>query len=501
MTLNTTAQAMNGGADSADGRGMDYTVTVGGTWVANESLTLNLTDALTALQTQIGAGYVANIAPNFVMTFGDKVYALAGAGMYFSANGLATTFNDPNAAGNGFNLLSNSFGISEDLQAAGVYQGKLAIAARSSVQIWTLDPDPALNARGQVLPNIGTFAKLSLHGIGDNDLYLLHDSGFRSIRVRDASNNAGVVDVGSPVDSFVQATLQTLTETEKAGACGIVEPSANRYWCYVPGSAGAVNKIYVLSAFPGITAWSTYTPSYTKGEGLSAYTVAPNSYVPTGTTPWPSVLLTNYIKYTGLTVGQTYRWIRGANEVSLGYNQVPFLTDSGTFVATATVVYAAGRYNSLADLTGALLYFSAVNATTAYALTTFVPEKFAVYQGKVYCRAGDDIFLYGGQSGVNYDACIMTGRTPYLDGDAPATPKDFYALDVAIQGSWVFKIGTDYNADTFTAIYTNTLSTFRNPRVPMNRKATHIALDFTESGTGYARFASAMIHFNQNSGR
>lgn len=497
---------MNGGADAAAGRGMNFSITLSGSWAVNDLFTLTFTDALTALQTQIGAGYVSGVAPTYVFTFGEKMYALARSSMYFSAVGSSIIWNDPNAAGNGFLTLSNTFGIAEDLEAVGVFQGKLAIASRNTVQIWSVDPDPALNARGQVLPNIGTFAKDSLQSIGDRDVIMLHDSGFRSLRPRDASNNASVIDIGTPVDSFVQAALQTLSEAEKATARGVVEPSANRYWCYLPAAGGAVGSIYVLSSFPGsqVEAWSTYTPSYLKGESTPAYVIAPTSYLPFGAGYEPGVtfLWTQTAVYTGLTVGMTYFWTKGANDYKLNYGSGT-LFESGTFIATQTTCYSMGSYTGLdASITGVLTGYSAgALVATTYALTTFVPDKFAVYQGKVYARAGDNIFLYGGQSGITYDACGVNGRTPYLDCDSPATPKDFTALDAAFQGTWNIKIGTDYNADTFTSIFTNNVPTFRNPKIPINRKATHIALDFTETGSAYARFSNAMIHFQVLHGR
>lgn len=395
MNLTTTIQPMTGGADAVAGLGSDYLFAINGTFATGDKLTVTLTDQTGGIQQQIGAGYATGVNLQFFLTLKNKLYGVADNRLFFSAIGDATLWNDPNGAGNGFVEMSNNYGITENLNSLAIYQGKLAVIGRSQVQVWAVDADPAQNAQQQVLSNVGTQAKLTVQPVGDLDVYLLSDSGIRSIRVRDASNNAIVQDVGTPIDLIIQPLLATMTAANIALSCGIVEPLTNRYWCYIPGS-----YIYVFSNFStsNIQAWSTYLPTY---------------------------------------------WNGSAN-------------------------------------------------------TSFTPEKFVCYAGHVYVRAGDNIFLYGGTDNNTYDQCQLQARLPYLDCDTPATMKDFRGVDVAMEGTWTIKVGTDYTTDDFTkTVYQNNTPSFHLGKIPLNRKATHFSLDFTETSAAYARLSNCLVHFNQ----
>lgn len=460
---------MIGGSNLYGGLGEEYSLSANSGWIDGDTFTILFTDSLTGLQTQIGAGNVTNISPTFAKTFDQKVYLLAGSTVYFPALDDPTTWNDPNAVGNGFIVLGNQTSSPENQIAAETYQGLLAFIARRTVQTWSIDPDPSKNARQQILTNIGTFAKLSVQAIGDNDVLMLYDSGVRSLQPRVASNNARVEDVGNPVDALIQATLATLTDAEKAVACSVVEPSSNRYWLYLPEAGGAVGKIYVLSSFPRseIEAWTTYSPTYQSAIAAPAanYTAA-------------------QVTYTGLTIGETYAWKPGANESQL-VNGAQVFKSQNIFVATATTAVVNG--------TGATVSFTGALSQTL----SFTPENFVVYNGQVYCRAGDNVFLYGGADNNTYDACGQSGQIPYLDCDVPATGKNFTGMDAAFEGTWQIGFSGDYNTGGFKNVYNNTLSSFQIGNIPLGgRYATHFSLSFNEVSDGYARFSSAVVHFN-----
>ena len=466
--LNTVI-APSGGSNPLAGQGMDYQFTLSLTGSSGGKVTILLTDQLTGILTQIGDGNVTGLIPTFLFTFNQKVYLLSGSDAFFSALNLPATFNDPNAAGNGFIPLGDQTGSPEDQVAIASYQGLLAFISRRTVQTWSIDPDPLKNAKQQVLTNIGSFAKLSVQAIGDNDIYLLYDSGFRSLRPRVASNNANVIDVGTPVDQPVKETLQALTDTEKAKACGAVNPEFNAYWGYVPEPNGAIGKIYVLNSFPSseIEAWSTYTPSY-----QVPITAPAANYT------------ASVVTYTGLTIGTTYAWKPGAHEVKLVNGANTYLTQN-IFVATATTAVVTG--------TGATVTFTGALSQTAY----FVPEKFVTYNGQVYCRAGDAIYLYGGYDNQSYDACGQSGQIPYLDCDTPSDGKYFTGMDAAYEGSWQFGFSGDYNTGAFKNVYNGTLSSFQTGNIPLGgRFSTHFSLNFTEVSDNYARLSSAVVHWN-----
>ena len=275
--LTTTCVALTGGVDAVAEVREQNQITFSGTWAGGDSFNVYLTDKETLSQYRFGAGSLSGLTPTFALTLKDKVYVALGTTLGFSAIASPRRFDDvvtnggedADDPGNGFIVPGNNYGTPENIVALANYQGKLAILHRNSVQVWTVTADPAGNSQDQVLENLGTFAPLSVQPMGTLDVVFLSDTGIRSLRVRDSSNAAVTVDIGTPVDRNIQSHLETLSEAEKAAACGVVEPSANRYWCFLPGAAGAEGTIYVLSYFPSasIAAWSTYRPTFQQAAG------------------------------------------------------------------------------------------------------------------------------------------------------------------------------------------------------------------------------------------
>ena len=238
------------------------TATIGGTFSANTVFAIRLQISGSFDQT-FSLQAVASGASTVVRTFGSKLYSVSGSNLFFSNINDPTTYTYLTSTGgtnngSGTINLSNQDNGFESLTALGIYQGKLAVFGRRTVQTWTMDPDPTKNAASQTLKNIGTFAPRSVTAFGDIDVFFLSDTGVRSLRARDASNAATVSDVGTNIDTLVQSDLSSMSDTVKAKAFGIIEPTDGRYWLAV-GS-----KIYVYSFFPsaGIAAWSTYEPGF-----------------------------------------------------------------------------------------------------------------------------------------------------------------------------------------------------------------------------------------------
>jgi hypothetical protein len=189
-----------------------------------------------------------------ILTLSGKMYAGAQNFLFFSKIDDPTEYvpTVPNT-GQGYIDLSNSYGGSERLVAFAAYQGKLAVFTRKSVQIWDVDPDPANMRLRQVLTNIGTRAQRSVINFGDTDVFFLADSGVRSLRARDSSNNASTSDIGTPVDPLIVADMLALSD-KGVNAQATIEPSSGRYWLAL-GS-----KIYVFSFYPSskVSAWTRY---------------------------------------------------------------------------------------------------------------------------------------------------------------------------------------------------------------------------------------------------
>ncbi|CAB4182888.1 hypothetical protein UFOVP1533_28 [uncultured Caudovirales phage] len=251
-------KSFDGGKDGVAAVSQISTYTLGGTFTVGGKITLIATPALdSAYPIYWGATRVANTTPAASMTFKTKEHIISGSSLFFSGVNQPTMWGYE-GTGSGFINMSNNFGGNEVLTGLALYQGYMAIFARRSVQVWKMDPDPALNVQGQVISNTGAIAPKSVISVGEIDVFYLSDSGVRSLRARDASNAAIVNDVGTPIDSLVLADLSEMTDDEKSKCCSIVEPVDGRYWIAIG------DKIYVYSYFPSgqVAAWSTYSPGF-----------------------------------------------------------------------------------------------------------------------------------------------------------------------------------------------------------------------------------------------
>jgi len=253
--------SFTGGADAVPAvrKRVRYSIGNGATFYPNKNVTLIATKALDpSAPIYWGASRVTNTTPSCALTFKTKAHVGSGSSMFFSA------VNNPNkwgqdGVGAGFINMSNSSGGNEVVTALSLYQGNLAAFSRRTVQIWTIDTDPANNRQGQVLSNTGAFGPRSVVSVGDIDVFYLSDSGVRSLRARDSSNAAVVNDVGTPIDNLILSDISDMTFDQKASCPAVIEPIDGRYWVAIG------DKIYVYSYFPSsqVAAWSTYEPGHT----------------------------------------------------------------------------------------------------------------------------------------------------------------------------------------------------------------------------------------------
>lgn len=471
LSLVTTAQNMTGGTDALQGIGEDYTVTIGTTYNGlsfnmGDLVTLILTDQGTGYQTQVGAGDVTGIEFNYCLTYNNKVYGLSGGKVYCCAVGQPTVWNNPNGLGNGFVKLSNWYAGTDTLAAMAPFQGKMAFFSRTSTQIWALDSNVDNWQIVQILRNVGTTSPMSVCGLGELDVLLLNDSGFRSLQVRYADLNASANDIGSPIDTFVQAAMLALTDAQKALCCGIVGAGQNRYWCFIPNAAMTGGYIYVLSYYPAnkIIAWTRYTPQYD---------------VPT---------TSNMVSGNNTVVpGRLYTYHAGDLAVSLTVSGV-IIPDGGTFtpaVGVTTVAYIA--------LAGP----PSVQSTLAYIVqTSFVPKKFVLYNGQVYATDGTNYYAYGGADGNTYDTTQAVMQLPFYDYKSPGTQKYTTAVDVDVTGSWEVYGSPQWIDNTFQDIGLAGTATFDNGMIGYEDKGSHFTFKFVSTGSTAAVVSGAILYYN-----
>lgn len=212
-----------------------------------------------------GADSSAYTPGRFVQTGGSRqMMALSGSVWHLSGIGQPTKWTTDVTGAAFFDQAQEASGA-KDMQALANYQGFIAALAKKAIIIWFVDPDPDLISKRQVLTNTGTVAPKSVTEFGDADVFYLALSGLRSIRARDSSNNAVTSDLGSPVDSLIKAKLAAMTDSEREGVIGLINPVDDRFWLCFPDG-----QIFVFSYYPSakVSAWTTYETGFDIDEAV-----------------------------------------------------------------------------------------------------------------------------------------------------------------------------------------------------------------------------------------
>src|SRR4029077_4855653 len=92
------------------------------------------------------------IAPTVCFTYRNRVYVGFGSQFSFSDNGDPTGWEEQ-APGAGFVPYLSQLGNQDAITALSQLQGRLAVIARRSIQLWTVDADPNNFALVQTLDN------------------------------------------------------------------------------------------------------------------------------------------------------------------------------------------------------------------------------------------------------------------------------------------------------------------------------------------------------------
>lgn len=136
--------------------------------------------------------------------------------------------------------------------------------------------------------------------------------------------------------------------------------------------------------------------------------------------------------------------------------------DIGTRIDDAVVASinsnAAGAANAISIIEPTTNRYWLYLNGTIYVLTQFEAEgiqawstyddvpaftEFETMNGRLYARAGDTVYLFGGVDGVTYDETEAEVELPYLNGRKIATFKQWKGLDVATAGVWEHWLNTD----------------------------------------------------------
>jgi hypothetical protein len=118
----------------------------------------------------------------------------------------------------------------------------------------------------------------------------------------------------------------------------------------------------------------------------------------------------------------------------------------------------------------------------------------------ILLRSGDDVYFYGTGLWEGYDTSTVEVITPMIAGNEPATNKQYYGLDAALEGTWQIEIGTDpAQPDVRELVATVTGPTFGLQNLGLQNQGTHITARLTCSDAARARIGNLMFHFNKGS--
>jgi hypothetical protein len=228
--------------------------------------------------------------------------------------------------------------------------------------------------------------------------------------------------------------------------------------------------------------------------------LAPNSVVSVGATDL------FYLSYNGVRSLQSRESTDAAyaNDIGSPIDEIVIsilagLTPAQRSEAKALIEPIDGRYwISIGSRLFVLSYFKGSNilAWSEYVLGFQVDEMVA-FKDKVYLRAGNKIYLYGGNSGSEYDSCPVVVELPYLDANKPGTFKSVNGVDITCQGTWKVFMGFDYtNANARDEIATFTQPSFALGKIPATGIGTHIGVRLTSEHPGYSRLANVLVHYD-----
>jgi hypothetical protein len=129
----------------------------------------------------------------------------------------------------------------------------------------------------------------------------------------------------------------------------------------------------------------------------------------------------------------------------------------------------------------------------------FQVTAFARTKDRVYARAGDEIYIYGGITGDEYpddDEMESVVETPFLSGETPGTMKGMAGADFTLSNTWNIDIYADPNRpDSYDTIGAVSKITGGQPHIPVPGREPTWALKFTCAKAGRRSLSSFMIHY------
>jgi len=181
-------------------------------------------------------------------------------------------------------------------------------------------------------------------------------------------------------------------------------------------------------------------------------------------------------------------------------DQLATMTEEQKSSAVAIIEPVEGRYwLSLGNQIYVLSMYagSRISAWSRYE-PGFVIEQLCNKDNLVYARSGDQIYVYGGLTGREYDNCKVTVELPYMDAGSPQVYKQGVGMDFTIDGQWTVSAGFDYtNPEARDLICTVDKSTYALGAIPMTGIGTHMGIKMVNEAPGPAKISNIIVHFRE----
>jgi hypothetical protein len=185
---------------------------------------------------------------------------------------------------------------------------------------------------------------------------------------------------------------------------------------------------------------------------------------------------------------------------TLVIDKLASLTEAQKNKAVAIIEPVEGRYwLALGDQVYVLSMYagSGIFAWSRYE-PGFVIEQLRNKDNLVYARSGDNIYVYGGLTGREYDNCPVTVELPYMDAGNPQVYKQAAGMDFTIDGQWTVSAGFDYTSpESRDVICTVSQSTYALGIIPMTGIGTHMGIKMVNQAPGPAKISNILVHFRE----
>ena len=142
-----------------------------------------------------------------------------------------------------------------DSLALADYQGQLATFYRNAIQLWIVDPDPALMAKGKAIEQIGCEFPGSINDIAGDKVFLSRH-GYRTLSTQTVTGNIQDNDIGSPIDEILIGLYDDIISVKSE-----FFTSLGQYWAavnYNDGTAKCDVHVFTYLRSEKINAWSRY---------------------------------------------------------------------------------------------------------------------------------------------------------------------------------------------------------------------------------------------------